>query len=344
MMKTCTKLFVVLLLLTASQIGFAQDIHLSQFYSQPLMINPAMTGNLNGSYRAGLTYRNQWASVPAPYETFILGFDMSLLSCQLGGDHIGAGLLIYRDQSGDGVLTETSALASLAYHKALDQNGQYVLSVGAQAGFTQKGVDFTRLTFPSQIEDYQINPALANNESIENDQFSYMDVRLGGLFTASVNEKVSLYAGGAYNHATKPEETFLNSQGEANQLSPRLVLHGGGSISVNEQFSVSPSLMYMSQASNTLTIAGAAFGYHFDSGRYDTGSALYLGGWYRFDDAVVMLLGIDFSEFKFGFSYDINVSDLKEASNGQGAVELSLTYSGKTADCKPNRKIYCPRF
>ena len=113
---------------------------------------------------------------------------------------------------------------------------------------------------------------------------------------------------------------------------------------VNEQFSVSPSVMYMSQASNTLFIGGAAFGYHFDSGRYDTGSALYLGGWYRANDAIVMLLGIDFSDFKFGFSYDINVSDLDVATNNQGAVELSLTYSGKTATCKPNRKIYCPRF
>lgn len=343
-MKTCTKLFVAMILLTVTQIGFAQDIHLSQFYSQPLMVNPAMTGNLNGSYRAGLTYRNQWASIPAPYETFVLNFDMSLLSCQLGGDHIGAGVLLYRDQSGDGVLTETSALASLAYHKALDQNGQYVLSVGGQFGYTQKTVDFTRLTFPAQIENFQINPALPNNESIQNDQFSYMDLRLGGLFTASVNETVSLYAGGAYNHATKPEETFLTPEGDVNQLSPRLVLHGGGSIFVNDAFSVSPSVMYMSQASNTLTILGAAFGYHFDSGRYDTGSALYLGGWYRANDAIVMLLGIDFSSFKFGFSYDINVSDLDIATNNQGAVELSLTYSGKTADCKPNRKIYCPRF
>ncbi|MEZ4888475.1 MAG: PorP/SprF family type IX secretion system membrane protein [Chitinophagales bacterium] len=343
-MKTCTKLFVAMILLAATQIGFAQDIHLSQFYSQPLMVNPAMTGNLNGSYRAGLTYRNQWASIPAPYETFVLGFDMSLLSCQLGGDHVGAGVVLYRDQSGDGVLTETSALASLAYHKALDQEAQYVLSLGGQFGYTQKSVDFTRLTFDSQIEDYQINSALPNNESIDNDQFSYMDLRLGGLFTASVNETVSLYAGGAYNHATKPVETFLTAEGEKNQLSPRLVLHGGGSIFVNDQFSISPSVMYMSQASNTLTILGAAFGYHFDSGRYDTGSALYLGGWYRANDAIVMLLGIDFSSFKFGFSYDINVSDLERASNGQGAAELSLTYSGKTADCKPNRKIYCPRF
>ncbi len=343
-MKTCTKLFVALILLTATQIGFAQDIHLSQFYSQPLMLNPAMTGNLNGSYRAGLTYRNQWASVPAPYETFILGFDMSLLSCQLGGDHVGAGMVLYRDQSGDGVLTETSALASLAYHKVLDQNGQYMLSVGAQLGYTQKSVDFTRLTFPEQIVNFEINPALPNMENVQNDQFSYMDVRLGGLFTAAVNETVNLYAGGAYNHATKPEETFLTAQGAANQLSPRLVLHGGGSIYPNDQFSVSPSFMYMSQASNTLTIVGAAFGYHFDSGRYDTGSALYLGGWMRMQDAIVLMLGIDFSDFKFGFSYDINTSDLDVASNGQGAVELSLTYTGKTAACKPNRKIYCPRF
>ena len=38
----------------------AQDWHFSQFYYSPLTRDPALTGNMGGTARVGLNYRNQW--------------------------------------------------------------------------------------------------------------------------------------------------------------------------------------------------------------------------------------------------------------------------------------------
>ena len=352
-MKTFTRLFVALLIVAGMQLTNAQDIHFSQFYASPLTLNPAMTGNLNGSYRAAVIYRNQWSSIPAPYSTVAASFDMPVVTGIFGTDHVGAGIALYNDRAGDGQLNDLTAMASIAYHKALDQEARYFITVGGQAGWTQKSVDFTKLLFENQIVNFEFDPTAPNGEPVENNTFNYFDFRAGGLFTGTINDYVSLYAGGAYYHFTKPEETFLvNDQipGDNNTLDPRMVFHAGGSIFVNDKFSISPSGLFMSQTGNREISAGAAFGYHFNqSNRYRRGgnqdnSAVYLGSWYRFGDALVLLLGVDFKSFKFGFSYDVNISDLDIASLNQGGVELSLIYTGPVATRQKPTKLYCPRF
>ena len=50
----------------------AQDVHFSQFYAAPLLVNPAQTGNFSGTARVGANYRDQWGSITVPYRTFDL--------------------------------------------------------------------------------------------------------------------------------------------------------------------------------------------------------------------------------------------------------------------------------
>src|ERR1035441_5781184 len=47
----------------------AQDIHFTQFFSNPLILNPAQTGNFNGNYRVGFNFKGQWpwAIAGSPY-------------------------------------------------------------------------------------------------------------------------------------------------------------------------------------------------------------------------------------------------------------------------------------
>ncbi len=352
-MRTITRFLPILLFLLTAQLS-AQDIHFSQFYSAPLLLNPAMTGNVSEHFRLTTTYRNQWASIPAPYSTVAASVDASLLGCQLGMDHVGVGGAIFSDRAGDGRLSNTSGLLSVAYHKGLDPSRRYMLTGGIQAGFVNKSVDFSRLYFENQINDnLEFDPTIPNNEPVENQSFNYFDLRFGGMFTASPNENMNMYVGGSYYHPTKPGESFLQQElieGDENLLDPRMVFHGGGSVFVNESFSVSPSILYMAQTASSELIFGTAFGLHFNQGnRYRRGSSrdnsgLYLGAWYRWQDAIVFLLGVDYQSFRFGFSYDVNVSGLKEATLNQGAVELSLSYTGRMAECQKKTPTYCPRF
>ncbi len=355
-MKTITRLLVVaLVLLSTFQLAKAQDIHFSQFYASPLTLNPAMTGNVAEHYRFAVTYRNQWASIPAPYSTVAASIDASVLGCQLGMDHVGVGLAFFNDKSGDGGLNDLSILGSLAYHKGLDQERRYVLSAGGQFAFKQKSVNLQDLIFEEQIsDDLTIDPSAPNMEPVQASSFNYFDFRVGGLFTASPTDRINMYVGGAYYHLSKPGESFLVQDvipADDNLLDPRMVFHAGGSFFLTENFSLSPSALYMSQTASSELVVGTAFGLHFDQGnRYSRtksssgGSGIYLGGWYRVGDAIVFLLGVDYQSFKFGFSYDVNVSGLKEATLNQGAVELSLSFTGRLAECQKDLPLYCPRF
>ncbi|MCB0688495.1 MAG: type IX secretion system membrane protein PorP/SprF, partial [Saprospiraceae bacterium] len=58
-------------------------------------------------------------------------------------------------------------------------------------------------------------------------------------------------------------------------------------------------------------------------------------------DAIILSTRFEYQNFGIGFSYDWNVSDLKSASNGNGAFELSLVY---TMCGSENRGVYCPSF
>jgi hypothetical protein len=43
-------------------------------------------------------------------------------------------------------------------------------------------------------------------------------------------------------------------------------------------------------------------------------------------DALVIHLGIDYNQFKFGFSYDATVSKLSAINNTRGSFEFALFY------------------
>ena len=75
----------------------------------------------------------------------------------------------------------------------------------------------------------------------------------------------------------------------------------------------------------------------------DDPTNVYLGAWYRMNDAVIPYVGLEYGEFHIGVSYDVNVSSLKPASNSRGGVELSLIFIRKYTD--PNmKKLNCPKF
>jgi hypothetical protein len=65
--------------------------------------------------------------------------------------------------------------------------------------------------------------------------------------------------------------------------------------------------------------------------------------WYRFGDAFIPYVGIEFAGLRIGYSYDVNNSSLNTASNSRGGNEISLIFIKKPSD--PNRrKLGCPKF
>jgi hypothetical protein len=69
------------------------------------------------------------------------------------------------------------------------------------------------------------------------------------------------------------------------------------------------------------------------------------GGFLRWKDALIPVLKIDYHPFAVAISYDVNVSQLKTASQGRGGFELSVSYIGFLDRNNSSRdKVLCPRF
>src|SRR3546814_13591012 len=96
-MKTYIRTFLMTALLGGVAHGaFAQDPHLSQYYSSPLFLNPALTGMFNGEFRISGNQKTQWGSITNPYSTSVASFDALL------DNKLGVGVYELPQSAGDG--------------------------------------------------------------------------------------------------------------------------------------------------------------------------------------------------------------------------------------------------
>jgi len=94
---------------------------------------------------------------------------------------------------------------------------------------------------------------------------------------------------------------------------------------------------------------GAAVGFVLNPGHdreYQKNTILYLGGWYRYQDAIAPYVGFQYSKMQFGLSYDVNVSSFSPATNGAGAFEFTFIFNGciNHATAAPHYNTSCPKF
>src|SRR3954462_10180150 len=118
----------------------AQDLHFSQWFNAPLIINPANTGFIPQSdYRLGVNYRNQWSSIMSvPYKTMSIWGDAQLFRDRIESGWVGIGGVILHDVAGSGSLTSTKIYGSIAYHQMLGE--AHLLSAGFNAGWSNKRI------------------------------------------------------------------------------------------------------------------------------------------------------------------------------------------------------------
>lgn len=341
-------LYIFLLISAVTVSATAQDIHFSQFFASPLTVNPANTGLFDGDYRIGANYRQQWNSVPVPYKTFAAYGDLGLMKGAFKRYYAGAGLSIASDRAGDGNLGVTKIMASGAFHYALDANRQSVVSVGLQAGWVQKRLDWSQLYFDEQWSDLEFNKSLPNGENGYRSGFGQPDVQLGVNYSYAVTKSVSLYASVAAFHLIKPKDSFYtteNDSAEGNRLGMRPVFSAGSTIKVNDKFNIYPAVYYTSQKKASEFLAGTLLSYDFLGNSSVEHNRFYLGAFVRAKDAWYPVVGYEYRNIRALFNYDVNTSELKPATGGNGAWEISIVYIGSIfKNIKPIFDVPCPRF
>ena len=306
----------------------AQDPAFSQFYANPLYLNPAFAGAApKGAPRTNLNYRDQWPGIGRTFVTTSVSYDKHV--DKVGG---GLGVLILNDRSGDGNIQLNTA--SLIYSYNLSVSRTFAIKAGFEASFRMLNLDWSELTFGDMI-DQKYGFIYPTQENIDNNPSS---VQYPDFSTGFIGYTDNLYFGFAAHHLTQPEQGFISES----QLPTKLTIHAGGNFPLNKYSNnvttLSPNFLYQSQQDFQ----------QFNYGLYVYRGPVVGGLWARNSvenfDAFIVMVGLIQDNFKFGYSYDITVSNLKN-SNTLGAHEISFTlYMPTKTRSKSFNTISCPQF
>jgi type IX secretion system PorP/SprF family membrane protein len=323
-------LFTAILALAFSFLAYGQDPHFSQFYANPLYLNPAFAG-ADKCPRFNMNFRNQYPLANAGiYRTFSASYDQ-----YVEGMKGGLGFIAMRDDAGNGTLSLTEVSGIYSYH--LEVTRKFSVMTGFQATFRQRQLDWGNFTFPDMIDDFYGFVKSTSEVAPGNTTNQHLDLSVGMLgFTER------WYLGGVLHHLTEPNEAFFSN----NKLPMKFTVHGGATIPLGKKRLINstqnmliPHFVYQTQGGANQFTGGLSF-----SRSAITGGLAFRQGSFN-PDALIVLVGFAPPNvpFRFGISYDYTVSALTNSLGG--ATEISLAYQFPCRIRKTRvQAIKCPRF
>lgn len=281
---------------------YGQDVVYSQFYANPIYLNPAIAGSKLSS-RLTLNYRNQWPSIKQGYVSYSASWDQPV--DKLSG---ALGVIVNADVAAAGIYNSFSANGIYSYR--LEVSRDILVNAAFQVGYIQHRLDWSKLIFDDQAN--QSVPARLNVGKVD-----FSAGVLGGY-------KQKIYFGVAVNHLTQPDMSYY--EGTSNLLDMRFTVHSGLMIDIKEEtngrgftnLSISPNVVYEKQGKFQ----------QLNIGMYASSSPLIAGLWLRYSfgnpDAAIVLFGYQQKNYKIEYSFDYTISRLKIGSGG--AHEISLVF------------------
>lgn len=306
-------ILAIILTIAGTAGGRAQDLHFSQFYASPLYLSPSLAGATDGA-RVALNYRNQWPGISTAFSTYSLSIDNFF-----NAFNSGIGFLLMQDKAGSAGLTTTRAALQYSYNLRINDTWQVVPAV--QFGYGNRAIDFSKLIFGDEMIG---GGASGSWDRLSNEQSHYVDFAASALVY-----NPWLWMGLTVDHLTEPNHSFL---GERMQLPRKYVVFGGVNLWTEKrrrtkgERSFATSFRFQHQQGFNQA----------DLGVYWFNDPIELGIWYRGvpilnevknkinQDALVLLLSYRYGPLRFGYSYDITISDL--GWQAAGAHELSLIF------------------
>lgn len=332
------KIFCCLVLFASLKVT-AQDLHFSQYFNAPLLVNPANTGfNPDYDYRVGGNYRNQWGTVTNnPYKTMSVWADAQLFNNKFEDAWVGVGGALLQDVAGAGNLKSTKGFASIAYHQMLGFKS--LLSGGFNIGFTQKTIDLNKLTFNSQWNGKFFDVTSSSNEPFVYSSTYYFTLQAGINYAYFVNENLYLNGGVSMSNINRPRESFFAQSNNDDRLEARYTAFGNASVKINDIWMLNPNIYVSKMGTATEVVFGMMV--QRDLSADKNGSLQFMaGGYYRKNDAIIPTVGFEVRNTKFTFNYDATFSTFKSYNQTRGAYEVSIIKSGLYGSGE--KAIKCP--
>ncbi|MEN9700651.1 MAG: hypothetical protein RLZZ301_1849 [Bacteroidota bacterium] len=304
--------------------SWAQDPTFTQFYANPVYLNPALAGS-SGCPRVSLNYRNEWPQLTGNYVTYAAAYDSYFKN--ISG---GVGLIAMHDMQGQGTIQTSMIGASYSYY--LKVNRKFRLMFGTQAAYYEKFLDWSKLTFGDMIDPRRGFIYQTGDVPRGNGHRGFFDVSAG-----LVGFTKNFYFGAAVNHLNRPDESMILG---TSHLPMKVTGHLGANIKLGQRgrYSsttfLSPNIIYQYQNGFQQLNVGAYLKYE----------SFTIGAWYRNRDAFILCVGINTDKFRVGYSYDLTVSKLGNGISG-GSHEISMAINLKCKKpARDFRRISCPSF
>ncbi len=322
------KYLLLFSLLFTSAIAFSQqEPQYTQNMFNILSFNPAYAGS-NGSICLTGFYRQQNTGFKqedkqgnksnAGPQDILVSIDAPVKFL-----HGGIGLIVNQDKLG----FETNLNLKLAYAYRFNM-GLGNLSIGLQAGFNNKSIDYSKFKPGDELSGGSTtDPVILNGQSgTQSDMIT--DISFGVFY--KIPQK--LYAGISSTQLIQSTGTKTGVS-----LKRHYFIQGGyeWAFPNNPSFELLPSAMIKTD---------------FVSAQYDIDLLLrynnrFWGGLgYRVQDAIMIMVGMEWKNFNIGYSYDLTTSALGSNSRSSGTHEIMLRYCFKIEIPKVLRSYKNTRF
>ncbi len=279
------QLLITFSFLFSTSFFFSQDPVFFNNQQNRLFVNPAYSGTVE-SFSAAMNYRNQWPQLTGNYQTFTTEINQYL------GKGNGVSVLYTYDNAAKTLFKNE---LNLGYGKTISFNENHHLSLGLQAGFFTKRIDWDKITFGDQIDPrrgfvYQSN-----------------DIPRGGsVFGLDINTGVLYYNkffffGSSVKHLTQPNESLFGGVARLPMLYSAQI---GGKLLLND-LKLLPSISAYKQGSFDPSIV-----YNLSS-RYKK-VQLDVGYWNY--NGVTFGVGVNYETFSLGYTFGMSNSSLLSSS------------------------------
>ena len=323
---TCvlTKTILIISLMIGSAIELqAQDVYFSQFFMNPVFLNPAYAGTMKVP-RAGVQYRNQWPGMNKAYTTYFASFDTYLPQITSG-----IGILLYNDVQGDGIYTESSF--KIAYSKEIRINQQWTMYGSLTAGAHLNSLNFNRLIFADGLDPIYGQHQPTAETVPDNNNRIFPDFGAGLLI---FNDKY--FFGIAGDHLHEPDQSIYTDYSQV--LHRKYTMH----LEINLPWYRPGHLRKYCTFNPNFILQAQGTEQNITYGLYANRKGFSLGLWNRVTtrksvDGIIMA-GYVGKQLKTAITYDLNLKGVGLRSHG--AVEISVSYLLKD----PGKKSIFPFY
>ncbi|MCL2247260.1 MAG: PorP/SprF family type IX secretion system membrane protein [Lentimicrobiaceae bacterium] len=312
-------LFTFLFFTTLHLMG--QEPHYSQFYANPLYLNPAFAGT-NNCPRFTLNFRDQWPAVKGNIMSFSGSYDQHIHAMRSG-----VGVLVTGDIAGEKGIFRTYNVSAI-YNFRVKVTHKFNLQFALQGSYLSSSIHWSEIEFAStyinnSTPDYPIRDNYAPK--------SQFDAAFG-----FVGYTPFLYFGFAAHHLFPVKTSFFQNSSNAPVWLPKWTAHIGGKITISQKNKMEISTGDIFFYPNLIFISQGNFHY-LHEGFYFNFYPFTIGTWLRHNfknlDAFIISCGFEYKLLRIGYSYDFSLTKLERMG---GAHEVSLQF---TIPCDNNNGV-----